>query len=80
MSARCIGHRAITVNAVAPGATATKSYAAGRGEELVRQFAAMSAFSRLGTVEEVAAVVTFLASGQARWITGQVLRVNGGTV
>jgi len=33
-----------------------------------------------GTVEEVAAVVTFLASGQARWITGQVLRVNGGTV
>jgi len=42
-----IGHRAITVNAVAPGATATESYAAGRGEELVRRFAAMSAFSRL---------------------------------
>ena len=75
-----IGRRGITVNAVAPGATATPTYAAGRGEELVRRFSAMSAFGRLGKVEEIADVVTFLASDQARWITGQVIRVNGGTV
>jgi 3-oxoacyl-[acyl-carrier protein] reductase len=40
----------------------------------------MSAFGRLGTVEEIADVVTFLASDRARWITGQIIRVNGGTV
>lgn len=75
-----IGARGVTVNAVAPGATATETYAAGRGEDLVRRFSSMSAFDRLGTVEEIADVVTFLASRQARWITGQVIRVNGGTV
>lgn len=75
-----IGHRGITVNAVAPGATATETYAAGRGEDLVERFSAMSAFNRLGTVEEIADVVTFLASPPAGWITGQIIRVNGGTV
>lgn len=75
-----IGPRMITVNAVAPGATATETYAAGRGEELVRRFSTLSAFGRLGTVEEIADVVTFLASHRARWITGQIIRVNGGTV
>lgn len=75
-----IGHRSITVNAVAPGATATERYVAGRGEELVRRFAAMSAFDRLGTVEEIADVVTYLAGDNASWITGQIIRANGGTV
>jgi 3-oxoacyl-[acyl-carrier protein] reductase len=75
-----IGERGVTVNAVAPGATATETYAAGRGEELVRKFSAMSAFGRLGRVEEIADVVAFLASSRARWVTGQVIRVNGGTV
>jgi 3-oxoacyl-[acyl-carrier protein] reductase len=40
----------------------------------------MSAFGRLGTPEEIADVVTFVAGPEAGWITGQVLRVNGGTV
>ena len=75
-----IGGRGVTVNAVAPGATATETYAAGRGEELVRKFSAMSAFGRLGRVEEIADVVTFLVSARARWVTGQIIRVNGGTV
>ncbi len=47
-------------------------------DQLVRIFA--HEIGRLGTVEEIADVVTFLASDQARWITGQVIRVNGGTV
>jgi len=75
-----IGNRGVTVNAVAPGATATETYAAGRGAELVRRFAAMSAFDRLGTVEEIADVVAYLAGDGARWITGQIIRANGGTV
>ncbi len=68
-----IGNRGVTVNAVAPGATATETYAAGRGAELVRRFAAMSAFDRLGTVKEIADVVAYLAGDGARWITGPPL-------
>jgi 3-oxoacyl-[acyl-carrier protein] reductase len=75
-----LGPRRITVNVVAPGATATESYAAVRGEALVSRFAGMSAFGRLGTPEVIADVVTFVAGPEAGWITGQVLRVNGGTV
>jgi 3-oxoacyl-[acyl-carrier protein] reductase len=74
-----LAHRGITVNVVAPGATATETYATGRGDELVAKFAAMSAFGRLGTPDEIADVVAFLAGEGAGWITGQVIRVNGGT-
>jgi 3-oxoacyl-[acyl-carrier protein] reductase len=75
-----IGARTITCNAVAPGATATETYVDGRGEELVQRFASMSAFDRLGTPEEIADVVAFLAGDRAGWITGQIVRANGGTV
>jgi 3-oxoacyl-[acyl-carrier protein] reductase len=75
-----LGARGITVNVIAPGATATETYAAGRGEALVARFAGMSAFGRLGTPAEIADVAAFLAGQDSRWITGQVLRVNGGTV
>jgi 3-oxoacyl-[acyl-carrier protein] reductase len=75
-----LGSRGITVNVVAPGATATETYAAGRGDELVARFAAMSAFGRLGTPDEIAEAVAFLAGDGSGWITGQVIRVNGGTV
>ncbi len=75
-----LGGRGTTVNVVAPGATATETYVAGRGEELAGRFASMSAFGRLGTPEEIADVVTYLAGDGARWITGQVVRANGGTV
>jgi len=40
----------------------------------------MSAFGRLGRPAEIADVVAFVASDTARWITAQVIRVNGGTV
>jgi 3-oxoacyl-[acyl-carrier protein] reductase len=40
----------------------------------------MSAFNRLGQVDDIADVVAFVASDDARWITGQNIRVNGGTV
>ncbi len=53
---------------------------AGKTEETIRRLAEMAALKRLGKVEDIADVVAFLASDDARWITGQNIRVNGGTV
>jgi 3-oxoacyl-[acyl-carrier protein] reductase len=75
-----LGERGITVNVVAPGATATETYVANRGDEMAQRFAAMSAFGRLGDPVDIADVVTLVASERTRWVTGQVIRVNGGTV
>jgi 3-oxoacyl-[acyl-carrier protein] reductase len=78
--ARELGPRRITVNAVSPGATDTDSYRDGKAPAFIAELERMSAFNRLGRVEEIADVIAFLASDQARWITGQNIRVNGGTV
>lgn len=78
--ARELGTRRITVNTVSPGATETEQFRAGKSDELVRRLSAMSVFDRLGTVEEIAHVIAFVASDEAGWITGQNIRVNGGTV
>jgi 3-oxoacyl-[acyl-carrier protein] reductase len=78
--ARELGARGITVNAVSPGATETETYRDGKDPEFVASLERMSVFNRLGQVEEIADVVAFIASDEARWITGQTIRVNGGTV
>jgi 3-oxoacyl-[acyl-carrier protein] reductase len=77
--AREFGPRQITVNAVSPGATETESYRQGKSQQFLASLEAMSVFGRLGRVDEIAAAVAFLAGPDARWITGQNLRVNGGT-
>jgi 3-oxoacyl-[acyl-carrier protein] reductase len=72
-----IASRGITVNAVAPGlidTDMTKGISEGAHEE----WAAKIPLKRLGTPDDVAAAVTFLASDEASYITGQVLAVNGG--
>ena len=74
-----VATRGITVNCVAPGmitTTMTQSLT----EEQHRRMADPIPMSRLGTVEEVAAVVAFLASSEASYITGHTLNVNGGLV
>lgn len=78
--AKELGSRGITVNAVAPGATETETYRDGKSPEFLATLEHMSAFGRLGRVEEIADVVAFVAGEDARWVTGQVIRVNGGTV
>ena len=72
--------REITVNAVAPGPTATELFLDGKPPELVERLAKMNPLERLGTPDDIAAAVAFLAGADGGWINGQVLRANGGMV
>ncbi|MBB4917229.1 SDR family oxidoreductase [Streptosporangium saharense] len=75
-----LGRRGITVNTVAPGAVRTDMTAGYTSiPEAVATLESITALGRLGEPEDVADVVTFLASPQARWITGQTVDVSGGT-
>ncbi|MEV0749229.1 SDR family oxidoreductase [Streptomyces sp. NBC_01220] len=74
-----LGARGITVNAVAPGVTRTPANGAVFDVPgLTEQITAMTALDRLGGPDDVADVVAFLASGAARWVTGQVIDASGG--
>ncbi|CAK9885536.1 MAG: 3-oxoacyl-[acyl-carrier-protein] reductase FabG [Candidatus Erwinia impunctatus] len=70
--------RDITVNAVAPGPTATDLFMDGKSAQQVEALAAMSPLERLGTPADISEAVAFLASEKGHWVNGQVLRVNGG--
>ncbi|SAL58036.1 short chain dehydrogenase/reductase family oxidoreductase [Caballeronia choica] len=70
--------RNITVNAVAPGPIATSLFLDGKTEEQIQTFAKMPPLQRLGQPEDIASVVSFLASPDAAWVNGQILRTNGG--
>jgi 3-oxoacyl-[acyl-carrier protein] reductase len=72
--------RSITVNAIAPGPTATDLFLKGKSPELIDHFAKMNPLERLGTPHDIAAAVAFLAGSDGSWINGQVLRANGGLV
>src|SRR5271163_2190436 len=72
--------RSITVNAVAPGPTATDLFLVGKSPELIDRFAKMNPLERLGTPQDIAAAVSFLAGPDGSWINGQVLRANGGMI
>ncbi|QDT03094.1 3-oxoacyl-[acyl-carrier-protein] reductase FabG [Rubripirellula lacrimiformis] len=72
--------RNITVNAVAPGPTATALFLDGKSAELVEELSKRSPLERLGTPEDIANVVAFLAGPDGAWVNGQTLRANGGMV
>jgi 3-oxoacyl-[acyl-carrier protein] reductase len=72
--------RSITVNAVAPGPTATDLFLDGKSQELVDRMAKMNPLERLGTPADIAAAVAFLVGPDGAWINGQVLRANGGMI
>ncbi|BAY35126.1 short-chain dehydrogenase/reductase SDR (plasmid) [Nostoc carneum NIES-2107] len=76
--AKELGAKKITVNAVSPGPTDTELFRDGKSDEQINRLAQMAALGKLGDVQEIADVVAFLASDEARWITGQNIRVNGG--
>lgn len=75
--AREAGSRGITVNCVAPGFIDTDMTRA-LPEETRNMFTAQTALGRFGEVQDIADAVCFLASDQAKYITGQTLHVNGG--
>jgi len=72
--------RNITVNAVAPGPTATALFLDGKTPEQVEQLAKMAPLERLGRPEDIAALVSMLAGPDGGWINGQTIRANGGIV
>ncbi|HYZ53502.1 MAG TPA: SDR family oxidoreductase [Streptosporangiaceae bacterium] len=77
--AKGVADRGITVNAVAPGFVDTDMPAEVLSNpEVFAQATGMSAFNRLGQVEDIAGIVAFIASDDARWITGQIIDATGG--
>ncbi|MDU3888915.1 MAG: SDR family oxidoreductase [Serratia liquefaciens] len=72
--------RNITVNAIAPGPTATGLFLDGKTLELIDRLAKMAPLERLGQPQDIAAAVSFLAGADGAWINGQTLRANGGII
>ncbi|MFI6763788.1 SDR family oxidoreductase [Micromonospora sp. NPDC050417] len=77
--ARELRGRDVTVNVVAPGPIATDLFYQGKDEQTLKRMAAEPPLERIGTPQEIADVVAFLA-GPARWINGQVIYANGGAI
>ncbi len=78
--AREMGDKGITVNTVSPGPVYTELFRAGKTEEDIQRMAAMSSLGRIGEIDDIAQIVLFLASDEARWVTGQDIGANGGMI
>lgn len=76
--AREMRGRDVTVNALAPGPTATPLFLDGKDETTVAHLASLSPLERLGAPEDIARAVSFLTGPDGRWVNGQVLAANGG--
>ena len=72
--------RNITINAVAPGPTATDLFLNGKPQEVIDRLAKLAPLERLGQPADIAAVVSFLSGPDGAWINGQTLRANGGII
>jgi len=76
--AKELGPRGINVNAIAPGPVDTEMFFTDKSPELVERLIKMTPLGRLGKVGDIAPLVAFLVGPEAGWVTGQVLRANGG--
>jgi 3-oxoacyl-[acyl-carrier protein] reductase len=74
-----LGGRGIRVNAIAPSAVPTEGTQRNRDAERDAKRIARTPLGRLGTAEDIARAIGFLATDQASFVTGQVLVVDGGT-
>ncbi len=80
ITAKELGSKGITVNAVAPGPTATHLFLDDKDGETIQKIARMAPLGRLGEPDDIASVVAFLVGVDGGWVNGQVLRINGGTI
>ncbi len=76
--AKELGPRGVTVNAVAPGPVETELFLRGKSQADIERLAGLAPLKRLGQPEDIAHLVAFLASPEAGWINGQIIRANGG--
>lgn len=76
--AKEFGPKEITVNAVAPGPTDTALFNSGANDAVLAALKSVNPRGRLGNPEEIAETIAFLRSPASGWVSGQVLRVNGG--
>jgi 3-oxoacyl-[acyl-carrier protein] reductase len=73
-----VGARGINVNSVSPGPTNTELFTEGKSEETIARLASLSPFNRIGEPEDIAKLVVFLVSDEAKWINAQNIGANGG--
>ena len=73
-----LARKDISVNAVAPGPTSTELFMKGKSEQVLKMIAGFNPHNRIGTPEEIADAIVFLSGEGSRWITGQIIAVNGG--
>jgi 3-oxoacyl-[acyl-carrier protein] reductase len=73
-----LGPKKILVNCVAPGPTGTDLFFEGKSEQVLKMIAGFNPQNRIGTPEEIADTIVFLSSESSRWMSGQIVRVNGG--
>lgn len=78
--ARELRGRDLTVNAVAPGPTATRLFLDGKDQQTIDRLAEAPPLERLGTPGDIAGIVAFLSDPEGHWVNGQVLRANGGMI
>lgn len=75
--AKEVGARGINVNSLSPGPTNTELFTKGKPQEVIDRLASLSAFNRIAEPEDIARVVVFLASDDAKWISAQNIGANG---
>ena len=78
--AKELGARGVTANVIMPGATNTESFNRQVPEAFHGQIVSQTPLGRLGEPADIADVVGFLVTEDARWVTGQVLKVGGGLI
>lgn len=78
--AKEFGSKGITINAIAPGPIKTELFIKGKSEQQIEILSNMNSFGRIGETEDIADVIELLVSDKAHWITGQIIKVNGGFI
>ncbi len=76
--AKELGARNIRVNSISPGPVRTEGAASFLNDDMEKMAIGLTPLGRIGNPDDIAAAVTFFASNDARWITGEIINVSGG--